>query len=447
MSDSERMLDPSRMQEILRARLTRRGFLRGAGTGAVGISLGALLAACAEEGTTDGQGPTAVSPEDVFDGEIETGAVNFANWPLYIDKSKDAEGNRIIPSVLQFKDETGIEVNYTEDIQDNQEFFGKIQPQLAAGQDTGYDIIVITNGPQFSALVRNNWVWPLDTTKRPNFDANAAAWAKDPIYDVGNKYSMAWQSGVTGIAVNMDRVNGEVKTLSDLADPAKVGKESVGMLRSDMPDFVMINLGIDPKTSGEAEWQEAADWLAYQRDQGVVRQYYTQNYTDDMTAGNVSVTMAWSGDVLYYNLWLHYDGTDPELPNLQFVLPEAGPDGPGGALLWIDNMLIPAEAAHPDAALATMDYYYRPDVATMVTEWVLYMSPVPQTQELILKDAEKAYDKGWKGYGNKLTLTADSDYLYPSDEFLGKTSFGREFETDEEYNAYLDIFSPIWQGE
>jgi len=200
MSDSERMLDPSRMQEILRARLTRRGFLRGAGTGAVGISLGALLAACAEEGTTDGQGPTAVSPEDVFDGEIETGAVNFANWPLYIDKSKDAEGNRIIPSVLQFKDETGIEVNYTEDIQDNQEFFGKIQPQLAAGQDTGYDIIVITNGPQFSALVRNNWVWPLDTTKRPNFDANAAAWAKDPIYDVGNKYSMAWQSGLVIIA-------------------------------------------------------------------------------------------------------------------------------------------------------------------------------------------------------------------------------------------------------
>ncbi|MEX2202701.1 MAG: ABC transporter substrate-binding protein, partial [Actinomycetota bacterium] len=123
-----------------------------------------------------------------------------------------------------------------------------------------------------------------------------------------------------------------------------------------------------------------------------------------------------------------------------FVFPESG------ALLWIDNMLIPAGAQNPAGAAQLMDFYYDPQVATMVTEWVLYMSPVSQTRELIIQDAEAAEEDGFKGYANKLYLTAGSEFLYPSDEFLSRTSFGFTDWTDEAAEEWDSIFLPISQG-
>lgn len=428
MSD-DRFIAPGAMQEILRKRLTRRGLLKGAGAGVAGFSLASFLAACGGGG---GGGGGAANPTDIFSGEAGD-SVQFANWPLYLDQAKDKDGNVYYPSLKQFKDETGIDVNYQATIQDNAEFYGKIQPQLAAGDPTGWDIIVITNGLQFTLLTQNDLVYPLDTSKRPNFDQYAAGYAVDPAFDKGNKYSMAWQSGITGIGVNTELVNGEVTKMDDLANPDKVGESSVGMLKSDMPDWVMINLGIDPTTSGPAEWKEAAAWLVKQRDSGTVRGYYDQGYTSDLTGGNLSATMAWSGDVLYYKLWVGYD-------NLEFVFPD------DGALLWIDNMLIPVGAKNPVGALQVMDWYYDPKIATEVTEWVLYNSPVKGVQDLITKDAAKAEDQGYKGYASKLYSTAKNEFLFPTQAYLDRTSFGRQLENDSEAEEWNSIFLPISQG-
>jgi spermidine/putrescine transport system substrate-binding protein len=426
MSD-DRPIAPGAMQEILRKRLTRRGVLKGAGAGVAGFSLAAFMAACG-----GGGGSADLNPKDVFSGEAGD-TVQFANWPLYLDQAKDKDGNVYYPSLKQFKDKTGITVNYEATIQSNEEFYGKIQPQLAAGDSTGWDIIVITDGPQFSILTQNQWVYPLDTTKRPNFDAHAADYAVNPSYDQGNKFSMAWQSGITGIGVNTKLVNGEITKMDDLANPDKVGKSSVGMLTGDMPNWVMINLGIDPKTSGPDEWKEAAAWLMKQRDSGTVRQYYAQDYINDLTGGNLSATMAWSGDVLYNKLWVGYD-------NLEFIFPA------DGALLWIDNMLIPVGAKNPVGAAMVMDWYYDPKIATEVTEWVLYNSPVKGVQDLIIKDADKAQAQGYKGYANKLYETAHNEFLFPTEAYLARTSFGREITTDDELSQWNNIFLPISQG-
>ena len=317
-------------------------------------------------------------------------------------------------------------------IQSNEEFYGKIQPQLAGGDSTGWDIIVITNGRQFNVLTGNEWVYRLDTTKRPNFDANATPFAKDPTYDPGNTFSMPWQGGFTGIGYDATKVNGTITKLDDLANPAIVGTDSVGMLASDMPDFVMINLGIDPATAGPAEWQEAADWLLMQRDSGTVRQYYDQGYIDDFVAGNTPVSMAWSGDILYYKVWAGY-------PDFEFIFPE------GGAVLWQDNMLVPAGAENAPGALQTMDWYYDPKIATMVTEWVLYLSPAGGVQELILEDAKAAEDDGYKGYANKLSVTAESQYAFPDDALLAQAKFGANITTDEQAEEWDNIFLPITQ--
>ncbi len=421
-------VDPRVMQRALAHRLTRRSVMRGAGTGAIGFSLAGLLAACGGGG--DGNGTTA-DPADVFSGEPGD-ELNFANWPFYVDQTKDKNGDVYYPTVRKFEEETGISVNYEDVINDNAEFFGRIQPLLANGDDPGWDVVVLTNGRYFSALTRNGWVYELDPSKRPNFDENAATWAKDPFFDEGNRYSMAWQSGITGIGVNTDLVRGEVTKMDDLANPDKVGRDSVGMLEGDMAEWVMVNLGINPEESGPEEWREAADWLLMQRESGTVRAYYGNDYLTELQNGNLAASMAWSGDVLYSDVWLG-------LP-VEFVFPE------DGALLWIDNMLVPVGAQNPVGAAQIMDYYYDPKVATDVTEWVLYMSPVPKTQELIQKDAEKAEDQGYKGYANKLYQTAQSPFLYPSQEFLDKTAFGFADWTDEAAEEWDSIFLPISQS-
>jgi spermidine/putrescine transport system substrate-binding protein len=437
MSERERSnVDPRVMQQILRRRLTRRNVLRGAGAGVAGFSLASLLAACGGDGGGgggggDGNGESGFDIDQIYAGEPGD-TVHFANWPFYLDQSKDSEGNVFNPSLRQFQRDTGISVDYRDVINDNAEFFGAIQPLLAGGDDPGWDIIVITNGRYFTTLVANDWIYPLDPARRPNFDANAAPWARDPFYDPGNQFGMAWQSGITGIGVNRKMVNGEVTKLDDLANPDKVGTSSVGMLEGDMPDFVMINLGIDPKTSGPAEWQEAADWLRFQQESGTVRGYLGNEYLTDLQSGNLTASMAWSGDVLYSEVWLGFD--------MGFVFPDQG------ALLWIDNMMIPAGAQNPVGAMEVMDFYYDPKVATMVTEWVLYMSPVPATQDFIATDAQAAEDDGFKGYANKLYQTAESPFLYPDDEFLSRTSFGRDLHTDEETEEWDSIFLPISQG-
>ena len=79
-----------------------------------------------------------------------------------------------------------------------------------------------------------------------------------------------------------------------------------------------------------------------QRESGTVRKYYDQGYIDDFVAGNLPATMGWSGDVLYCKIW---EGSPSSSSS------GAGRSTPaGGALLWIDNMMIPANSANPQGA-------------------------------------------------------------------------------------------------
>jgi spermidine/putrescine transport system substrate-binding protein len=421
------------LRGMTQRRMSRRNMIKYAGMSVGSLSMASILAACGGDGSTVGDNPSSQG------GGVDFGAtpgpeINFANWPLYIDTALNKETDeKYHPSLDEFTAQTDIAVNYETVINDNAGFFGELLPSLQAGQDTGWDIIVITNGPEFVSLTQNGWITELDASKRPNFDANAAAFAVDPVFDPGNKYSMAWQSGLTGIGYNTEEVSRPVVSLDDLANPDVVGTNSVGMLKADMPDVVMINLGIDPQTSTPEEWKEAAAWLQMQKDSGTVRVYYDQGYIDDFVAGNLKATMGWSGDVLYYKIWEEYPW--------EFVVPEPGASTPGGgALLWIDNMMIPANSANPAGALQLMDFVYQPDIAQLITEWVAYMSPVPAVQELIAEHASSEPDNFT---ANALKQMADSPLLWPDDEMQSKISFGRSLTTDEERDEWNAIFLPI----
>ena len=120
-----------------RAALTRRSLLRASAGGALAAGGLSTLSACGIPAA--GQSKGGVSAED---HSAEEKTVNFSNWTEYMDV--DDSGKRH-PTLDRFAKRTGIKVKYSEDINDNNEFFGKIKPQLAAGQDTGRDLIVLTD--------------------------------------------------------------------------------------------------------------------------------------------------------------------------------------------------------------------------------------------------------------------------------------------------------------
>lgn len=418
--------DPSLLRGLTQRRMTRRDLLRYGGVGAGTLSLGAILAACGGQpggGGGDGGGGDETGPTQaagLFDGE-PNGVLNFANWPLYIDKKK-VQGETTFPSLDLFTSETGIQVNYREVINANAEFFGKIQPLLSGGQSTGYDIIVITNGDTLNQLMRLDYLVELPADKRPNFDANASVAVKDPAYDPGNAYTMAWQSGFTGIAWDPVQVrelrpsNPEITSVMDLFDPAFAGKVGMFADNADLPNLAMLGLGIEPETSTPEDWQATADLLQRQKDDGIVRQYYTQNWTNAIQNGDVAVTMGWSGDVYQLN-------AGGETEGLQFCIPEEG------VIIWTDNMCIPVGVENPVDAMTYMDHVYQPDVAAMIAAWVNYISPVPAAADVI--------DPPELG---------TSPLIFPSEEDLANTHTYYVFTSPEEQQQWNSLFQPIYQG-
>jgi spermidine/putrescine transport system substrate-binding protein len=422
MTDRPRPTDLPLLRGLTQSRISRRDALRYAGVGAGGAALATILAACGVSGTK--QDPTTSS--SVWDDAKKAGVLNFANWPLYIDV-EHKNGETIHPSLDKFTADTGIEVSYKTVINDNDPFFGTIQPALAAGQDTGWDLIVITNGQVLSKLIRLNYLTPLEHSYLENFDANAADAYKDPSYDPGNKFTVPWQSGITGIGYNPELTGREITSFQDLLDPAFKGK--VGMFGDtlDLPNFAMMGLGIDPETSTPDDWKKTAEALTKQRDDGVVRQYYTQDYQKHLQSGEVWLSMAWSGDIFQ----LQQSGA----PELEFVVPDEG------GIIWTDNMCIPAKAQHPVDAITYMDYVYQPEIAAMITEWVNYITPVPDAQGIIeqhaadASGADAAYLKG----------VATSPLVFPTPDIYERTSHYRVLEPEEE-EEWNSTFEPIYQS-
>ncbi len=407
-------MDPALLRGLTQRRLSRRDAFRMGGISAAALA----LAACGVKGKASA-GPTTPAPDAVarfWADKKQTGSLNFAGWPLYMDPKQ--------PELKKFTQETGIKVTYKEVIQDMQSWFAKIQPQLTAKQSIDFDLMVITNGVEFGKLVALGALAPLDHTRLTNFQANAAASYKTEAFDPGNAFSVPWASGMTGIAYDPDKVE-KPTSLLDLWNPKYKGKVGMFSDPQETGNIGMLAVGVTPEQSTPSDWQKAADKLKEQRDKGIVRKYYEQNYIDALGKGDLWMSMAWSGDIFQKNI---SDGT-----NLQFVIPQEG------CTIWTDNMAIPVTAQNPVDALTLMDFFYRVDMAASLAEYINYITPVPESQTVILQDASKATgdDKA------ALEAVAKSPLVFPTADDYSKLHYYREFATPAEQQQYYSIFQAI----
>jgi spermidine/putrescine transport system substrate-binding protein len=404
---------------------SRRAFLRGA-SAAAALGAAGLAAAC-DQSSADLR---LVDWQRWWDREKKTGLVRFANWPYYIDRRKDNSH----PSLELFTRQTGTRVKYYRPIRDDATFLNGIRPALEAGVDIGYDIIVITNGPQLSELIGRDWLTPLDHSRLPHFEDFASPVVKDPVYDRDNRYSVAWQSGLTGIAYRpeaVDALGRKPSRIADLFDGRLHGR--VGMMTDlmDLGSFGLLAIGSNPRSATQTQWGQAATLLKEQRDRGLVVKYYDQGYLGALQRGETWISQAWSGDIYQANQLGH--------PELSFLVPEEG------AMFWTDNMLIPRAARHPVDALELMDFVYRPDVAAMIADWVWYICPVPRAQGIIenaLNDPVVARsDLVFPGAGvlGPSIPTGNGDALYPDSPLR----YYPDLASAGERAAWDDTFAPV----
>jgi len=420
---NDRRIDPALLRGLTQRRFSRRDALKYAGMGAGSLGLAAFLAACGVKGTASKPSPTpsAFDFSKFYGDGKPAGVLNFANWEDYIDV--DSKGNS--PSLKQFTKQTGIKVNYKTVINDNDPFLAKIIPVLQAGQDTGYDLIVITNGGSIERLIRLGYLTPLDHKYLPDFDANADPQVKKLNYDPGNKYTCVWQSGFTGIAYNSKVVKTPPTTFSDLLNPAYKGKVGLFGNNQDMPCAALNSLGIDVDKATPTQWKQAADVVTKARDDGIIRSFYDQSYINALENGDTVITQAWSGDVFIASAPKSFGGDG--FPEMKFVFPKEGP------LYWHDNMAIPLHAQHPVDAITYMNYVYKPEVAGLMADFIWYVTPVPSAKDYVLNTL-------------KDPTVADSPLIFPTSEDLAIAKQYKVFKATQELDDWNSVWQPVYSS-
>ena len=388
----------SLIAQAKRAQVSRRAMLAGTGGGATALA----LAACST-------GPEELTPaEDVSDTDK---TLNWANWPFYIDE--DEEGG--YPTLERFQEESGIEVTYLVDVDDNNSYFAKVRDQLALGQDIGADTVCLTD------WMVNRWI-QLGYTQELNKDnipnaANLVESLRNPAFDPGRVHSLPWQGGFAGIAYNVEET-GEVRSVSDLWRADLKGRVGVLSEMRDTIGVIMLENGVDISGDFTAdEFNAALDIFREQVESGQIRNVRGNAYTEDLVNGDTLAAICWSGDITLLNFEAGYE-------KWKFVLPE------GGATLWNDNFLIPIGSPRKKNAETLINYYYEPEVAAEVAAWVNYITPVEGAYEAAIEiDPE----------------LAENQLIFPNAETLAQAKIFRGLSAQEE-NEFQSAFQEILLG-
>ena len=341
------------IQQLLRQALSRRRFLTSSALAAGGLALGGnLLASCGgKEGGSSAAGPR---------GGGAGGAVRISNWPLYIDPK----------TVPDFEKATGIKVEYNEDVNDNSEFFAKIDEPLKRNQSIDRDIVVLTDW-MAGRLIVLGYAAALDDSKFPN-KANLVDNLRDVSFDPGRKYSVPWVSGMAGLGYNPKKTGRELTSIEDIFDPKFKGQVTMLTEMRDSLGLVMLALGRDPAKATQADAKAACERIKKARESGQIRKFTGNDYAEDLAAGNIAIAFAWSGDI---------QGLSADNPDLKWLAPKEG------AMLYSDNMLIPKTSDRQDQALAFMNYVYEPAHSAQIIKEAPYISPVKGTGEELAKIA------------------------------------------------------------
>ncbi|MFH9797933.1 spermidine/putrescine ABC transporter substrate-binding protein [Streptomyces virginiae] len=366
-----------------------------AGLGAAGLS--AALAGCGV--------PPAYVPEEGRVGpdlSERDRSVAFSNWPLYIDTDEEDEASR--PTLEAFSERTGIEVRYSEEINDNDEFFGKVSPALMNRQETGHDLVVVSDW-MAARFVHLGWAQKMDRSAQPNVTRHLDPQLRSPAFDEGRLHTVPWQSGITGIAYNRKALGREIKSVQDLWHPDLAGKVTLFSGLDESFGLLMQGNGVDVTRWTESDFHRMCDQVESLVKKRHIRRFTGNDYTSDLSKGDVLACQAYSGDAIQ----LQADN-----PDIEFVVPEEGGE------LWAESLLVPNLARHKANAEALVDHYYDPQVAAQLAASVNYVCPVPAAREVLAGSDDK-----------ETAELAENPLVFPDDDMRRRLAVARDISSAE----------------
>lgn len=379
------------IRQAQNAQMGRRTLLAGAGAGATALALAACSAGAASK-------PTAAPDTSETDK-----LVRWDNWALYIDV--DDAGN--YPTLSAFEAQTGIKVEYTEAVDDNNTYYGKVKDQLALGKDIGADVLCLTDW-MIARMIRFGYTQKLDQANMPNV-ANLLPSLQNVDFDPGREMSVPWQGGFAGIAWNKEKLPGGIKSVQDLWAPELKGRVGVLSEMRDTMGLIMLDQGVDISGKwGDDEFNAAIDEFQKQVADGQIRNIKGNSYKEDLASEDTLAAIVWSGDIVQLNA--------ENNNKWEFIVPEAG------GTLWNDNFMVPIGSGGKRNVEELINYYYDPAVAAEVAAYVNYITPVAGAQE-----AAMAIDPE----------LANNQLIFPDEDTLSRAFVFRGLDGTEEqkYNA------------
>jgi spermidine/putrescine transport system substrate-binding protein len=365
---------------IINSKFSRRALVAGAGA----LGGAALLSSCASGG----------------DEAVSAGSVRWGNWPLYLDYDEETQ---LYPTLEAFTESTGISTEYFEDYNDNDEFFGKVQAQLKLKEDIGYDLVTPTDW-MAARWIRLGYTQKFDKTNIPNA-GNILDTLASPSFDPMREQTMTWQGIMGGFGWNVEKNPKGIRTLDDLFSPANKGKIVVLSEMRDTIGIILRDQGVDLTTVTEDQFMTAVEYLEKRITDGWIRGVKGNEYAEDLTAGDATAVIGWSGDM--FILKSENDG------KFDFAIPESGGTISG------DNLMIPytATAEAKASAEKLINWYYDPAIAAEVAAYVNYVTPV----------------KGAQAEMEKIDPDlAASEFIFPTEKTMANLSVFRSLTPTEE---------------
>jgi putrescine transport system substrate-binding protein len=293
--------------------------------------------------------------------------LNVYNWTDYID-----------PAVVErFQKETGITVRY--DVFDSLE---TLEAKLLAGH-SGYDVVVPSNEPTFSRLIKVGAVAPIDRARVPNWsNLDPALMHQVESSDPGNQHGAIYLWGTTGIGIIPDRVkklapDAPMDSWDLLFKPENARRIvpcGIIMMDSaiDVIPGVLKYLGKSPDSTDSADLAAVEHTLMGIR--RYIRSFASGGALEALATGRSCLALDYSGDVIQAQARALEAKRGV---TVRYIAPKEG------AQLGFDMLAIPTDAPHKDAALTFINFLLQPDVMAAITNKVRYANAIPASKPMI----------------------------------------------------------------
>ncbi|MDR8410694.1 spermidine/putrescine ABC transporter substrate-binding protein [Nonomuraea sp. 3-1Str] len=307
--------------------------------------LALAVAACGGESSSSGAGSAAKAEADQLNpnADLSKQSVSITVWDGYTPKELPVK----VKEKLKVTD-LKVTLHAT-----NEEAMTK----LTAGGDSGIDVAFVS-GQYAQALNEQGLLEPIHPELIPNL-SNLYPEATQLSYDKGNKYSVPYTWGTTGICYRSDLVKAEPKSWNDILNPPSWADKKVTMMTTErwlaLP--ALKSLGYSVNTDKDDEIAKAKELLVKAKPH--LLGYDDTTFGDKLTSGEAIMVEAWDG-------WCP---TTDEKQNIKFVVPKEGSD------LWVDTMVIMKSSKNKEAAHAFINYILDPEIHSWAAENINYKVP------------------------------------------------------------------------